>query len=87
MYESMKNSMDAKLKSLTHMIEQKHVSLEENNPRFILSKGYAILEESGGKVVASVKKLEPLKRYKIYLKDGCVEFTISDLKEGESYDF
>ena len=87
MYESMKNSIDAKLKSLTHMIEQKHVSLEENNPRSILSKGYAILEESGGKVVASVKKLEPLKRYKIYLKDGCVEFTISDLKEGESYDF
>ena len=43
------------------MIEQKHVSLEENNPRSILSKGYAILEESGGKVVASVKKLEPLK--------------------------
>lgn len=80
---TMKNAMEAMLKNLTHSIEQKHISLEENDPRNILSKGYAILEDSGGRVVSSTKKLQPEKRYRIYLKDGFAEFTISDLKEGE----
>ena len=80
---TMKNAMEAMLKNLTHSIEQKHISLEENDPRNILSKGYAILEDSGGRVVSSTKKLQPENRYRIYLKDGFAEFTISDLKEGE----
>lgn len=80
---TMKNAMETMLKNLTHSIEQKHISLEENDPRNILSKGYAILEDSGGRVISSTKKLQPEKRYRIYLKDGFAEFTISDLKEGE----
>ncbi len=83
LYESLKNTMDSKLQILTHIIEQKYISLEENNPKAVLSKGYAVLENTDGQVISSVKNIVPEKRYRLYLKDGSVEITISDLKEGD----
>ena len=73
----------SKLQDLTHTIEQRYISLEENNPKAVLSKGYAVLENADGLVISSIKNLVPEKRYKLYLKDGSVEITISDLKEGD----
>lgn len=83
LYESLKNTMMSKLQDLTHTIEQRYISLEENNPKAVLSKGYAVLENADGLVISSIKNLVPEKRYKLYLKDGSVEITISDLKEGD----
>lgn len=62
-----------------HKIDQCLISLEENNPSNILSKGYAILEDTEGKVVSSTKQLKEDNVYTIHLKDGSIQFTINNI--------
>lgn len=62
-----------------HKIDQCLISLEENNPSNILSKGYAILENTEGKVVSSTKQLKEDNVYTIHLKDGSIQFTINNI--------
>ena len=62
-----------------HKIDQCLISLEENNPANILSKGYAILEDTEGKVVSSTKQLKEDNVYTIHLKDGSIQFTINNI--------
>ena len=73
-----------RIDKLQHKIDQCKLSLEENNPNNILSKGYAILENKDGKVISSINDVNEESTYKIHLKDGYVEFTLKDiLKEGK----
>lgn len=73
-----------RIDKLQHKIDQCKLSLEENNPNNILSKGYAILESKDGKVISSINDVNEESTYKIHLKDGYVEFTLKDiLKEGK----
>lgn len=72
-------SLEYKIEDLKHRLKHSLISLEENNPLNILSKGYNIMEDDGGNVISSYKSLEPQKKYKIYFKDGSVEVTLSDI--------
>ena len=76
--------LQRRIDKLQHKIDQCLLSLEENNPTNILSKGYAILENNEGNVISSIKNVNEGSVYKIHLKDGYVQFTVSNiLKEGE----
>ncbi len=67
-----------------HKLEQLLLTLEENNPSNILSKGYAILENQDGNVVFSTKSVKEGSTYKLHLKDGCIKITIDNIvKEGD----
>lgn len=84
--DDMKTSLLHRIDRIASQIEQKRISLEENNPIGVLSKGYTIVENLQGKVITSVKDFQPQNRYKLYFKDGSIEFNISDLKEGDKND-
>jgi len=80
-----KNQMEGLIISLKHSLEQYYITLEENNPANILSKGYAILEDSQGNVISSGAQIATESKYKLHLKDGTVEITISKVtREGGS---
>ena len=68
-----------RIDKLQHKIDQCKLSLEENNPNNILSKGYAILESKDGKVISSINDVNEESSYRIHLKDGYVEFTLKDI--------
>jgi len=79
-----RNQIERLINDLSYKIEHHLIALEENNPSKILSKGYAILEDAQGNVVSSEKDLKSDSKYKLYLKDGSVEITISHiLRKGE----
>lgn len=79
------NQMEGLIIKLKHSLEQYYITLEENNPANILSKGYAILEDSQGNVISSGAQIAADSIYKLHLKDGTVEITISKVtREGES---
>ena len=79
-----KNQVEGLLINLKHSLEQYYITLEENNPANILSKGYAILEDSQGNVISSEAEITADSTYKLHLKDGTVEITISKVtREGE----
>ena len=76
--------LQRRIDKLQHKIDQCLLSLEENNPTNILSKGYAILENNEGNVISSINNVKEGSVYKIHLKDGYVQFTVSNIiKEGE----
>ncbi len=82
--DNMKHVLLNRIDKLSHQLEQRRISLEENNPANILGKGYAILENNDGKVITSVNQITENSNYKLYLKDGCLEIAISVCrKEGE----
>ncbi len=82
--ENIRHVLLNRIDRLSHKLEQSKITLDENNPANILSKGYAILEDNSGKVVTSVNHISENSKYRLYLKDGCVEITISPAeKEGE----
>ena len=69
---------------MVHILEQQMITLNENNPENILLKGYALIENSQGKIISSVNSFTDREIYKIHLRDGCLEVTVSDIKkEGE----
>jgi len=77
-------SLQRRIDNLNHKIQQHRLTLEENNPSNILSKGYSILETINGEVVSSVDNIKSNSTYKLHLKDGSVEISISTVKkEGE----
>lgn len=73
--------LQRRIDRLHHKLDQCLLSLEENNPANVLAKGYAILETEGGNVVNSVEQLNENTVYTIHLKDGNVQFTISNIKK------
>ena len=73
--------LQRRIDRLQHKLDQCLLSLEENNPANVLAKGYAILETEGGNVVNSVEQLNENTVYTIHLKDGNVQFTISNIKK------
>lgn len=81
--QSVKSTVISRLDTYSHLIERNLITLEENDPRKILSKGYSILQNQNGDVVSSVSFLKENDRYKIFFKDGAVEFDAVNLKEGE----
>lgn len=74
-------TLQHRIDKLHHKLEQHLITLEENNPTNILSKGYAVLENSGGKVISSVNDIIDGDIYRLHLKDGTVQITLSKLKK------
>ena len=80
----MKQFITARIDKYSHKLEQLLLTLEENNPSNILSKGYAILEDKDGTVISSTNEIKQDTTYKLHLKDGIVEFTMTNIvKEGD----
>ena len=77
----MTDLLQRRIDRLQHKLDQCLLSLEENNPANVLAKGYAILETEGGNVVNSIEQLKENTVYTIHLKDGNVQFTISNIKK------
>ena len=76
--------LQRRIDHLQHKLDQCLLSLEENNPANILAKGYAILETEDGNVVNSVEQLKETAVYIVHLKDGNVQFTISNIKKEDN---
>ena len=85
--QDMRSVLIRRIDRSEHEIKQNLITLEENNPSNILSKGYTFMEGSDGKVVASASDMEEGGRYRIYFRDGTVEVTVSEIKEGGIIDF
>lgn len=85
--QDMRSVLIRRIDRAEHEIKQNLITLEENNPSNILSKGYTFMEGSDGKVVASASDMEEGGRYRIYFRDGTVEVTVSEIKEGGKIDF
>lgn len=85
--QDMRSVLIRRIDIAEHEIKQNLITLEENNPSNILSKGYTFMEGPDGKVVASASDMEEGGRYRIYFRDGTVEVTVSEIKEGGKIDF
>ena len=85
--QDMRSVLIRRIDRSEHEIKQNLITLEENNPSNILSKGYTFMEGPDDKVVASVSDMEEGGRYRIYFRDGTVEVTVSEIKEGGKIDF
>ena len=85
--QDMRSVLIRRIDRSEHEIKQNLITLEENNPSNILSKGYTFMEGPDGKVVASASDMEEGGRYRIYFRDGTVEVTVSEIKEGGKIDF
>lgn len=81
-----KTSLMSQIDNLTHLTERQRITLEENNPAAILSKGYAIIENQDRMVVSSVKNIHSGETYRLHLKDGTVEVTVSDVRKDDKND-
>ena len=85
--QDMRSVLIRRIDRSEHEIKQNLITLEENNPSNILSKGYTFMEGPDGKVVASASDMEEGGRYRIYFRDGTVEVPVSEIKEGGKIDF
>ena len=85
--QDMRSVLIRRIDRSEHEIKQNLITPEENNPSNILSKGYTFMEGPDGKVVASASDMEEGGRYRIYFRDGTVEVTVSEIKEGGKIDF
>ena len=85
--QDMRSVLIRRIDRSEHEIKQNLITLEENNPSNILSKGYTFMEGPDGKVLASASDMEEGGRYRIYFRDGTVEVTVSEIKEGGKIDF
>lgn len=85
--QDMRSVLIRRIDRAEHEIKQNLITLKENNPSNILSKGYTFMEGPDGKVVASASDMEEGGRYRIYFRDGTVEVTVSEIKEGGKIDF
>lgn len=80
----MKGTLLRRIDALNHKAEKAILTLEENNPLSVLSKGYAIIKDGRGKAVSSSHHVKAGETYHISFKDGSVEVVVSSAKrEGE----
>ena len=66
----MRNYIRLNISEKVSQINQFKTVLEGNDPRRILKNGYAILEDSGGNVVAGIGDMVQNNCYKVTLSDG-----------------
>jgi exodeoxyribonuclease VII large subunit len=66
----LKANIRSKINEAKNTVDKCVIMLRENDPRNILSKGYAAVTESGGAVITSVKSIKIGEEYTIQLTDG-----------------
>ena len=82
--KDMKNTLTVRIQTLKHKMEKAILTLEENNPVKVLSKGYAIIKDTDGQTVSSASDMEAGAEYKFIFRDGTVNVVLSSVRrEGE----
>ena len=82
--KDMKNTLTVRIQTLKHKMEKAILTLEENNPAKVLSKGYAIIKDTDGQTVSSASDMEAGAEYKFIFRDGTVNVVLSSVRrEGE----
>ena len=66
-----------------HQLENKKLLLEENSPKRLLARGYAVVESADGRMVASVSDLHEGSDYRIRMQDGDVLLTAGNIRREE----
>ncbi len=82
-----RSALTRRIERYENIIRQALIALEENNPSKVMTKGYTVIEDLSGKIITSSSEISDGFRYRIYFKDGTIEATVSDLKEGGKIDF
>ena len=85
--QNMRMALIKRIDDYEHSLLQSYITLDENNPVRILNKGYAYIENTRGQVVSSAGRVTEGSRYRIFFKDGSIEATFNDIKEGDGIDF
>lgn len=85
--QNMRMALIKRIDDFEHSLLQSYITLDENNPVRILNKGYAYIENTRGQVVSSAGSVTEGSRYRIFFKDGSIEATFNDIKEGDGIDF
>lgn len=85
--QNMRMALIKRIDDYEHSLLQSYITLDENNPVRILNKGYAYIENTRGQVVSSAGSVIEGSRYRIFFKDGSIEATFNDIKEGDGIDF
>lgn len=78
--KEMRSTLEMTAEKLSHRIEKAFLTLNENDPAKILSKGYAIAEDLRGVPVTSFLEIKEGETYRLTFKDGAVEITASRVK-------
>lgn len=63
-----------------HQLENKKLLLEENSPKRLLARGYAVVETEDGRMIVSVSDLQEGRDYRIRLQDGDVLLTAGNIR-------
>lgn len=85
--QNMRIALIKRIDDYEHSLLQSYITLDENYPVRILNKGYAYIENTRGQVVSSAGSVTEGSRYRIFFKDGSIEATFNDIKEGDGIDF
>lgn len=73
-----------KLQSARHDMEKMLISLEENNPKNILGKGYSLLSGDEGRIISSVSDVIMGSDYTLSLNDGDIKVRALELLKNTS---
>lgn len=66
----LKANLKARIGEARSAVDKAVITLRENDPRNILSKGYAAVTDDSGEVIATIKKIQPGNEYTIKMTDG-----------------
>lgn len=72
-----------RLDAYRHDLEKKKLILEENSPKRLLARGYAVVESEDGRMIVSVSDLQEGRDYRIRLQDGDVLLTAGNIRREE----
>ena len=72
-----------RLDTFRHALEKKRLILEENSPKRLLARGYAVVETAEGRMVSSVSKVQEGSDYRIRMQDGDVLLTAGNIRREE----
>ena len=73
----------SRLDMYRHELEKRRLLLEENSPKRLLARGYAVVESADGRMVASVSDLHEGSDYRIRMQDGVVLLTAGNIRREE----
>ncbi len=76
--KGIRNDFEMKMTRGLHKLEQLKLILEDNDPRRIMEKGYAVIEDSKGETVRSASELTD-GEYTVIFKDGKVRVKIENV--------
>jgi len=68
--DNMRRTLDERIIGYEREIEKALILLKENDPRSILSKGYALIQDSDGNAVINASKIKKGQEYTVTMSDG-----------------